>query len=531
MTRLLATSLALANSVLAYTWPSPQLDRLESLRWDQDGYNSFEAASFVKPCDRYTLSERDKGTAGLRTNAGDWIRTAYHDMAPHDKTAGTGGLDASIRFWEEQARPENPGNHWNNSILFIGGALDRHFSLADGIALLAVLATENCGGPEIDFRGGRVDATEPNNAGVPEPDQDIESFVESFDRQGFTKEEMIALVACGHAIGSVQSKVFPDVVAESPNGTEYDSGVGFDSTMATFDNAVAVEYVDGTTQNPLVVGLNATKNSDLRVFQSDGNKTITALAEDADLFATTCASLMARMIDTVPKGVELTEVIRPLPVKPYQLKLTYLKNGTVKLSGEVRLFDSTENDKRTVELVWTDATCADDEAECEEHRVSLAHTSSMVSSAQALRYTNLWYGHPTFLATIDPTKGFREFHFEVDEGDGEVRKLDQDGAGFVLPTDAVMLSETMCGNTLAVAVCDDASITRVFIEADNIRGDISQAPARVIELERSGDADANGFVLWTTTIEETVPSYGFGIVAEINGERVELPQDNRSTFC
>jgi len=32
-----------------------------------------------------------------------------HDMATHDVTTGTGGLDASIRFWQEQARPENPG--------------------------------------------------------------------------------------------------------------------------------------------------------------------------------------------------------------------------------------------------------------------------------------------------------------------------------------------------------------------------------------------------------------------------------------
>jgi hypothetical protein len=33
-------------------------------------------------------------------------RQAYHDMATHNVQDGTGGLDASIRFPEEQARSE-----------------------------------------------------------------------------------------------------------------------------------------------------------------------------------------------------------------------------------------------------------------------------------------------------------------------------------------------------------------------------------------------------------------------------------------
>lgn len=34
------------------------------------------------------------------------------------------------------------------------------------------------------------------------------------------------------------------------------------------------EYLDGTTQNILVIGTNQTMNSDLRVFDSDGNSTM-----------------------------------------------------------------------------------------------------------------------------------------------------------------------------------------------------------------------------------------------------------------
>lgn len=53
------------------------------------------------------------------------------------------------------------------------------------------------GGPEIAFRGGRIDAAVPNAPGVPGPEQDLDSHIASFARQGFTQTEMIGLVACG----------------------------------------------------------------------------------------------------------------------------------------------------------------------------------------------------------------------------------------------------------------------------------------------------------------------------------------------
>jgi hypothetical protein len=64
-------------------------------------------------------------------------------------------------------------------------------------------------------------------------------------------------------------------------------------------------------------------------------------AQSPDLFASTCANLFARMLDTVPKGVELTDVITPLPVKPNSIKLIYdAATETIAFSGEVRVRDS-----------------------------------------------------------------------------------------------------------------------------------------------------------------------------------------------
>jgi hypothetical protein len=100
----------------AYVWPAPQLDALEAQRWDQDDKFS-GLAGFIEPCDFFTFGD---GTG--RANTADWIRTvswkkhalansadmrqAYHDMATHNIADGTGGLDASIRFPEEQSRGE-----------------------------------------------------------------------------------------------------------------------------------------------------------------------------------------------------------------------------------------------------------------------------------------------------------------------------------------------------------------------------------------------------------------------------------------
>jgi hypothetical protein len=59
-------------------------------------------------------------------------------------------------------------------------------------------------------------------------------------------------------------------------------------------------------------------------------------AKSPDLFASTCATMFARMLDTVPSGVELTDVIDPLPIKPASVALV-LDGDKLKLSGLVRV--------------------------------------------------------------------------------------------------------------------------------------------------------------------------------------------------
>lgn len=115
------------------------------------------------------------------------------------------------------------------------------------------MAVSTCGGPIIPLRGGRVDTWTPGPGGTPEPQHDLQTLTESFRKQGFTSDEMIKLVACGHSFGGVRSSEFPSLVPPDPNSL---TAVIHDfDTTPNFDNAVYVEihFSSGLTYNFLIV--------------------------------------------------------------------------------------------------------------------------------------------------------------------------------------------------------------------------------------------------------------------------------------
>ena len=87
-----------------------------------------------------------------------------------------------------------------------------------------------------------MDAAEANAPGVPEPQQTIDEHIASFARQGFTQEEMIGLVACGHTFGGVQNVAFPTIVDPSSDPDNTSGNSHFDSTFVQFDNKMYVMY-------------------------------------------------------------------------------------------------------------------------------------------------------------------------------------------------------------------------------------------------------------------------------------------------
>ncbi|KAF9260072.1 heme peroxidase [Marasmius fiardii PR-910] len=394
-------------------WPySHQLYEAEYLLYEGDNLGTFS----VKCATRDSTSV-----------AAQWLRIAYHDMSTHDVNTGTGGLDGSIRF--ELDRPENVGIGMNRSLGDFSTFQSPHVSMADLIAMGAVFALPSCGGPFIPYRVGRVDAVAAGVPGVPEPQQSLQNHIDSFERQGFTKEEMIALVACGHTIGGVRSVDFPDITSQ---------GLALFHGEQQYDITVVTDYLKGTTPNPLVTSINETMRSDFRIFSSDGNTTMQRLA-DRDTFNKECSSLIERMINTVPKGVTLSDVIEPIEYKVGKARL-FPSNETdnLVLTTTLRTLDLTDNPQRTFTLFWAD-----------RQGNSCPSTGCSVTSYSTQPVRNLGltgFGlhgivaqNHFFRANVNQTTSISKFWFEIDENDGLNKLiLDNDGKGYEIDQDIVL---------------------------------------------------------------------------------------------
>ncbi|KAH8812564.1 heme peroxidase [Xylogone sp. PMI_703] len=322
----------------AFWYPNPLYSSLETILVQTHGAFASGFVNAITPCSNYVSGSQTLG----RETAAQWLRVAFHDYVTANVTAGTGGIDASIGF--ETLREENSGSAFNDSFAFFAPYVNAQISMADLVAMSVVISVGNCQGPQIPARGGRIDATGPGTSGVPAPDTDLSTTLLYFARSGFNQADAIRLTACGHTMGNVHHTGFPTVVGESavtPNNTG--GGVHLDTTPDAFDDNVVQEYVSWTGQmgGPLVTSFNVSSRSDLRLYESDANATMLELASQKAGFVDTCVGLLQRMIETVPKGVTLSEVIKPLSIKPINSTLDLDSHGNLQFSGVIRVLHST----------------------------------------------------------------------------------------------------------------------------------------------------------------------------------------------
>ncbi|KAK8040857.1 hypothetical protein PG994_013864 [Apiospora phragmitis] len=463
------TSYAIAGAQLAsaaFVWPS-KYDYVEDLYSLQAGAIRHGFIDNVNPC---SFSENVKG----RQDAAAWVRTAYHDAATHDAAAGTGGLDASILF--ETDRPENPGTAFNDTFGFFSAHYNSDVQFADLIALGVVTATASCGGPKVPLRLGRIDATEAGPAGVPEPKQDLDTHKKIFAKAGFNTEEMIAMVACGHTLGGVHHEDFPDM-NENANKGEVSRFEGNDNEHPyQFDNAIATQYLDGSTENPLVVGHNDTTNSDKRIFGADGNKTMNALKDPAQ-FKTMCADIFARMIDSVPAGVELTEPLESFDMKPYINTLALNSNGTLDFAGRIRVRVTegvTDRDPEdlAVRLVYTDRGGANNGTiETQPERLMGGRSTGLFGEVFK------WFN---FATQLDASTGIRGFTIELTvPSTGAATVFDNQGTGLYPVQDAILYQKAQsCMDTHTAQAGDPFPFTVTAA----VRRDQADAAAVAMEL-------------------------------------------------
>jgi len=153
------------------------------------------------------------------------IRLAWHSSGTYSAHDGTGGSNgATMRFALEANDPENAGLAKAREYLESVKQKHKGLSYADLWILAAYVAIEHTGGPEIEFKGGRVDAPEklaisPGRLPGAEKGLDDEWKLDGegrmqgwekladhirkdvFGRMGFDDLETVALITGGHLYG------------------------------------------------------------------------------------------------------------------------------------------------------------------------------------------------------------------------------------------------------------------------------------------------------------------------------------------
>ncbi|KAI0414045.1 heme peroxidase [Xylaria grammica] len=343
----LSLPLLAAQASAMFYYPNAQVSQLEHILVDNGGAYASNFSSAVTPCTRYVTEIGSAADNSGRTTSAQWLRVLFHDFVTADVAAGTGGVDASIGF--ETLRDENKGSAFNDSFTFWRPFVNEFVPMADLVALGAVMSVSLCGERNIPFRPGRVDALGAGPTGVPEPGTSLEETLGQFARSGFNQTDAIALTACGHTLGSAHHSGFPEVSDNSTvSAHNTNGGIDFDATRGSFDAAVVREYVDGTggLGGPLVTSFNETSRSDLRLYESDGNATMRALYARGEAgFLDACVGLLGRVLDTVPAGVALRDVVRPMAVKPVNVTWDVGADGELVLSGRIRILTQAPNPK------------------------------------------------------------------------------------------------------------------------------------------------------------------------------------------
>ncbi|KAF7342836.1 Peroxidase [Mycena sanguinolenta] len=504
---LLASRLNFIMGAVVFNWPDPFLDTLEDQLY-RLGFSS--ASGFALNC----AARQDT------TIAAQWLRLAYHDAATHNSTTGTGGLDASIAF--EFTRAQDVGEGMLASLGDFLGVQNQYVGMADTIAMGAINAVIGCGGPVIPFRGGRIDATEAGPATVPEPQQDLDSHIASFQTQGFNETEMIALVACGHSLGGVRQVDFPLIVTEDvPTGVQnFASNVGF-------DNTVVHEYLNSTTENVLVVGSNITTRSDLRIFSSDGNVTMQSLASP-DTFNEVCADLIGRMINTVPSTVTLTDPIEPFDFKVWNTHL-FPQGGSLAFLATLRIIETGAN--RTVTMFWKERTgtfCPTEGCSIAPFQVE----SEVPSLYGQLKGVTAFILH-SFNASIDLVTSISHFWFEINDNDGSAPFIvDNNGANYTIDQDVLLYDPrrtiaTFASQPVVVVGVKDSStstnVTALSMIANPILDSDPGVPlpiniTTVFELD-SSNPPADGYTFYSAPIVNTLDNT---IRTTVNGTAYSL---------
>ncbi|KAF9530746.1 heme peroxidase [Crepidotus variabilis] len=462
-----------------YTWPNPQYDALEKLLYEGTRLDGLSLSDSVSGC-KSRDGQEGRGTGNV---AAEWVRFAFHDAITHNIDDGTGGIDGSL--FHELDRDENRGQGMKDTSADFLKFAGRFVSRADIVAMGAIFGMSSCGGQNIlPYGGGRVDAQKAGRCGVPVVEQSVDQFTEAFRHLGLNSSQAIALTVCGHALGGVRSVDFPNIVPPSsdPHQVIYRN---FDTTPQ-FDSRVVTEYLDGTTQNPLVVNANQTVTSDKRLFESDGGAAMRVFQNAGDRgFKIACREAYRVMINTIPAGVSLHQ-IDILPAKVIEPQIT-IENGELIFKVDLRLTQNLTQPvplDRTITLKWCDKRGSQSDCNGRVNTAQFAARSQPTQTPVTDQLGLSFYSY-AFRVAIDIQTSVGKFWFVVDNNDGNSpTTYNNGGANYDFQQDSIIflprMSQTKnAGKTLhkmVVGVRIPLVSTRVYMKTYEVAKSNTEQP-------------------------------------------------------
>ena len=129
-----------------------------------------------------------------------WLRGAFHDAGtwdPKDANGQFGGADGTLTTMTDAG--EHSGLMGSTADLFARVAAKINIdsvSKADTIAMAGQIAVKHCGGPDIPYRGGRIDGSLQMRhllSKLPLPSDCIDTIKLKFRRMEFTNGEIVAI--------------------------------------------------------------------------------------------------------------------------------------------------------------------------------------------------------------------------------------------------------------------------------------------------------------------------------------------------
>ncbi|XP_071721755.1 putative L-ascorbate peroxidase 6 [Rutidosis leptorrhynchoides] len=165
--------------------------------------NSAANAAEIDESDYLGIMKEEIRKVVTKNKAPGILRLAFHDAGTFEMNENSGGMNGSIVY--ELDRPENAGLKKPVKILEKAKSqVDalKPVSWADMIAVGGAEAVSVCGGPQIPVQLGRLDLMKPDAEGkLPEETLDASGLKKSFQRKGFSTQELVALSGA-HTLGS-----------------------------------------------------------------------------------------------------------------------------------------------------------------------------------------------------------------------------------------------------------------------------------------------------------------------------------------